>query len=293
MLSLKLFLLLTLISFSLQDSHCLITYGRCFAETQETNQKKAEKISNCEYESTYSGNTICNQCKDGYAHSQDSQRCVKFDNCIFLDGNDEKCSVCKEGYAVSYDQTKCISFPNCRKLQEGDTKCSDCVKHYHNNTEGKCERTLCSLYDENDKCTHCYDGYYLNKDKNCEKINIQYCLDVSSKDQNECTKCVGYLPIENKKCVIPEKLVEGCNQYDKDGKCSACTPDYEYKSGNCEFKGCSEGKKKYEYCGACEAGFYLEDGFCTSHKDGSKDTGAANINKIQHALIILILALLI
>ena len=172
MLSLKLFLLLTLISFSLQDSHCLITYGRCVAETQETNQKKAEKISNCEYESTSFGSTICNQCKDGYAHSQDSKRCVKFDNCIFLDGNDEKCSVCKEGYAVSYDQTKCISFTNCIKLQEGDTKCSNCVAHYHNNTEGKCERTLCSLYDENDKCTHCYDGYYLNKDKNCEKINI-------------------------------------------------------------------------------------------------------------------------
>ena len=42
-----------------------------------------------------------------------------------------------------------------------------------------------------------------------------------------------------------------------------------------------------------EAGFYEEGGFCTSHKDGSKDTGSANINKIQHALIILILALLI
>lgn len=293
MFNLKLLLLLTLISFSLQDSHCLITYEKCINKIEDPKLKKAEIIENCEYENEEG--THCYICKTGYSTSNDGSKCISFPHCFYFENGEEKCRTCEDGYALSYNQKECISFENCDQLGEGNNKCASCRYHYHNNTAGKCERTLCSNYNENEVCTSCFEGYYLKEDKTCEKINIKYCLEVSSSDPNECSTCTGDLPIVDKKCIVPETLVKGCSEYNTEGKCNYCTSDYELNSakGICEFKGCDNGKINHEYCAQCEAGFYMEDGLCTSYKDGSKDTGAANINKVEYSFIILILALLI
>lgn len=297
MFNLKLLLLLALISFSLQDSHCLIIYEKCSTKYEELQPKKAETIENCENEVEDEDGTYCFECKKDYSPSNDGTKCISFPHCEYFEDGEEKCEICEDGYALSYNKKECISFENCVQLGEGNNKCSRCIEYYHNNTAGKCERTLCSDYDENDVCTSCYDGYYLRDDKTCEKINIKYCLKVSSNDQNECMSCVNDLAIDDKKCVIPETLVKGCSRYNKEGKCTSCTSYYTLNSdkGICEFKGCDNGRIKSEYCYRCEAGFYSDegDGLCTSYKDGSKDTGAANINKVEYSLIILILALLI
>ena len=327
MFNLKLLLLLTLISFSIQDSNCLITYDEC---DWEPTTKRAEKISNCAYEFVYVGETYCFECQKDYALSGDKKKCISFENCRYLDSEDklcskcvdgyvlsnggskcipfphcdyleddtEKCGRCEDGYALSYDQKECKSFEGCEQLAEGDNKCSRCQLYYHNNTEGKCERTLCLYYDDNDVCAICIDGYYLNQNKVCEKINITYCLKVSDNDPNECIQCIEGLPSPvNKKCVVPETLVKGCKEYNNNGKCTTCVSDYKFipENNNCEFEGCTKGEKKNEYCLICKVGFYDEDDLCISYKDGSKDTSAnaANINKIKNALVFLILAFLI
>ena len=91
MFHLKLFLLLTLISFSLEDSHCLITYEYCYEE-KEPKQPKQTKISNCAYEDDEG--TYCYSCKDGYALTYDGQSCTNsISKCYELD-EQNKCKYC-------------------------------------------------------------------------------------------------------------------------------------------------------------------------------------------------------
>ena len=54
----------------------------------------------------------CDECKNGYAPSNDYSSCIKFDNCEYLNDNSH-CNYCKEGYSLSNDQTSCIKFDKC------------------------------------------------------------------------------------------------------------------------------------------------------------------------------------
>ena len=80
--------MLSLISLSLQDSHCLVSLEYC--EEEEENSKDPVKIEHC-YE-------------------------MKGD----------KCDDCLIGYAASYEGTSCLPFQNCNSLEEGNKNCAEC-----------------------------------------------------------------------------------------------------------------------------------------------------------------------
>ena len=259
MFNLKLLLLLAFLSFSHQDSHCVVTYEYCVKEIDYPDN----------YEPTRSSIPHC------------------------YDEENKLCLGCEDGYALSFDKKSCISFPNCEYLQQGDNKCEECEYYFHLNSEGKCERTTCLLYEDNDKdCKECFYGYYL-KDKKCIKIPKPYCISMSSTDENKCTGCLGNFPLVNGECLAPKNFIQGCYNYNIQEKCTICHQDYELKDGTCVFKGCSGNEKKYEECFFCEAGFHEDaDGICIGY-DGTKDaTDNAKSNKIEYALLMVILALI-
>ena len=252
MLDLKLLLLLNLLSFSLQDKHCLVTYEFCYlkgVDTEPENESQSE-IAHCEDE--YGG----------------------------------KCYYCEDDYAISYDGQKCISFKNCEQLDEGDKKCSECKYGFLPNSDGQCERSTCSKKNE-DVCTSCHRGYYL-KENQCQKITLPYCVEVSNSNENVCEECLYGISLLNGECVVPEKIIKGCVQYDTNGKCIECEEDfYTFNNGNCNFSGCSKGLTKIEYCGMCEVGFYEDDdGWCVGF-DGTKDTCKGM--GIKYALLALVI----
>jgi len=268
MFKLKSFLLIALLSISLQD-HCLATFEKCVPKNpQNDNDEQAEPDN-------------------------------KIGNCLYYDEVEEgKCIGCRIGYAVTFDGSQCISFPNCGLLKEGNKKCKECYEYFHPNSNGQCERTLCEEFEGN-VCKSCYNGYFLNNNKECEKITIPYCIKLDS--DGKCEECVNHDKGNDQgTCNIPATLIKGCMKYDKDGKCIQCNNDYNGPdgNGNCVFKDCEEeyGKEytKTEYCAACQVGydFDFESGECVAI-DGSNDTDASTLNKVEYAALIFILALLI
>ena len=254
MLDLKLLLLLNLLSFGLQDKNCLVKFEYCIPNS-------GVSVDESEYKSNI------DHCESDYEGA---------------------CSYCEDGYAVSYDKKKCISFQNCYSLDEGDKKCFSCRNGFLPNSNGQCERSTCSAK-SGDVCTSCHSGYYL-KDKKCQKITIPYCQLMLASNENECIECLEGISKSNGKCVAPEKVIKGCEQYDSNGKCTECDEEfYTFKNGNCEFNGCSNGWKKTEWCGMCNVGFYMDDdGLCMGY-DGTKDTSKGMGIKMKYALLALVI----
>ena len=254
----KSLLLVTLLSISVQE-HCLVKFEKCV----KTNSKPEEQ--------TEPTNKIAN--------------CAAYEN--------EKCVGCIFGYAVSYDESQCISFPNCALLESGNKKCDECYDYFYPNSKGQCERTLCSEFEDN-VCTSCYNGYYLNKDNECQKITIPYCIKLKS--DGKCYKCVNDDEgNEQGTCNIPATLMKGCEKYDKDGKCIYCNHYYSGpdENGNCVFKSCKADEKKIEHCPICQVGYdFNEKDECVAI-DGSTDAGSLISYKIEYAMLLFILALLI
>ena len=295
MFNLKYLLLLSLISFSIQDSHCLITYSYCLFES---------KIAHCSYEE----NNECVSCEDWYAISFDKKSCKPFQNCNQLAEGDNKCYQCESYYSLNTDgnceSERCssgyylkdktcqkISIPYCITVSSNkETECTTCFPGYYlkDNTCQKISIPYCMTVKstKETECTTCFPGYYL-KDNTCQKISIPYCEFVSDKNENECTSCLEGSPV-NGKCATP---IEGCSTYGQDGKCTDCDSEYEKKEdGSCVFIECKNGKK-ITTCDVCEVGFYKdEDNTCTGY-DGTKDSSAGK--KIKNYLLILALALII
>lgn len=262
MINLKVLIFSILISFSLQDSHCLINFEYC--DEKEDGKYEDEGSSN----------------EGGIAHCYDAQ--------------EGECKGCDEGFAISYEKNKCISFQNCESLKEGNNNCEKCIYNFHPNSEGKCERTLCQYYGDDDVCQVCFEGYYL-KNNQCEKITIPYCLTLDPSDETKCSTCLYYISMEkNGECIVAPTLIKGCTEYDTEGKCTQCDEEYSLKEGTCVFKTCPSGEIKYEYCKVCEAGYYTDvDGLCIGY-DGTKDKSAGSITGNQNVFIlILLLSLLI
>jgi len=333
-----------LISFSLQDSNCLVYYEKCeeqeeaypvkianckfgyldddgkeicdecnsgFAISDEYNNctKVDNTIENCIEYKLKDGKFVCSKCKDGYIRSDDQKKCRESKNCYRFQLNEngeEICDGCEKGYVLSNDKKSCIQFENCIILDEKDEKCIDCDEYFHPNANGKCERTQCEVYDDNNNnvCTTCYQGYYPNDDGKCEKIPVENCLKFDS-SRNKCVICLGDInPDSDGKCNLPSPLIKGCIKYGSDKKCTECInegEDYELTAGTCKVIDCKDGKKKYEYCLACKAGYYMEwdgerdDYICIGY-DGSMDTSSSDSssrNTVEYALLIFILAFLI
>ena len=254
MLNLKTLILLALISFSIQFEHCYVTNENCLdgAPSSGSYTPPTTTIQNCVSEL------------------------------------DNICYGCKEGFVPSTNGKSCISSPHCNKIEEDDKKCKKCETHYHPNSNGQCERTLCSSYKNNDVCDDCYEGYYL-KGTECKRITIPHCL---KWDETKCTECDFYATLtDDGKCTVRSNLIKGCYSYDNDGKCTYCDGYHGYtlnNNGGCDSKKCNN---RREYCGVCETGYYIDlDGKCMGY-DGTKDSAAGN--KIAYALLIVILALLL
>ena len=258
MLDLKLLLLLNLLSFSLQDKHCLVTFEGCYekGEATEPEYESQSEIAHCVYE--------------------------------YEEG---KCDYCEDDYLVSHDEQKCIPFKNCYQLDEGDKKCLYCKEGFLPNSDGQCERSTCSKKN-GDVCTSCYEGYYL-KENQCQKITLPYCVEVLNSNENKCERCLKGISKSNGECVAPEKIIKGCVDYDTKGKCTECDEDfYTFNNGNCNFNGCPTGQTKIEGCGMCEVGFYFDEDelLCVGY-DGTKDTSKGM--GIKYALLALVIFSLI
>ena len=329
MLNLKSLIILFLISFSFQDQNCLITYKYCeypepYKEIKITHCTEhnfddgieycekcengyvvsydekscievTKRIDHCISYSKSGEDFYCEGCENNYVlyYNSGNYECVKFDHCLSLiDYNDkDHCYSCIEGYALSNDRTSCKSFENCSQLDKEGTKCSKCYGYYHLNSDGRCEITLCSNY-ENNVCTACYNGYFLNDNKECQKITIENCLQLDS-SKKKCSKCIKNInPDSDGNCNI--NLIEGCNEYESNGICRSCYDDYELSSDGkkCEYH-CTGGKS-IEYCGICKPGYTRDkdDGICLGY-DGSKDSSSNERHKVQYALLSVILVLLI
>lgn len=288
-------ILLSLISLSIQDKNCLVYFEYCKGKEVYT-PVTTGKIDNCIlYDDD--DNNKCDECKNGYAVSYDKTKCLSFENCYNLDSEDKKCWNCKEGYAISSDG-KCVKFDNCYKLEDGNNqKCKYCRNsHFHPDSNGICQRTLCSNYDEKDVCTYCFDGYYLNDNKNCVEITIPNCIQVEDNDKTKCKTCIDrYSPQDDGKCYVPSNLIKGCIRYDKDGKCLVCEEDDYVKNGDtCTLKECKNGETKTEYCAVCKKGYddYESGDLCVNLADGSKDSSSTK-TIVDYSMLISILVLLI
>ena len=266
---------------------------------------KIEKpIDHCaSYNLISEGEYSCNSCEVDFIPSDDRKSCKESKNCEYSyhDGEKSYCSSCKKGYVLSFDRKSCKQFDNCDKLEQGDTKCSKCSdEHFHPNADGICERTLCKEYDAKDVCEKCFPGYYL-KDNQCEKITIPNCSELDEKNE-KCKTCLGGVikPDADGKCNLPSTLIKGCVQYDNNGQCSQCKyDDYEKTADgkSCKLKECKTGEEKKEKCAMCKIGYYREEDdndeyFCMGY-DGSRDTSSSIRNKVEYALLVFALLLLI
>lgn len=264
MLNLRPFLLLFLISFSFQDKNCLSRVRFC--------------VSNSDFE-------------------QQPEENGSIENCIeYNESDNQKCSQCKNGYALSSDYKRCVSFPNCKILEEGGDKCNICHKFFHPNANGQCIRTLCAIYNNdgqgNENCKSCFDGYYLKAENQCVKIPISNCKEYDATNE-ECTKCLDdVVPNTDGNC--NNAFIEGCKRY-RNGECTECDEEnYIPKDGTCEFKNCGSGERVFEDCKICKIGYEPgDDGICIGY-DGSKDTSSSSESiKVELAMIIFILTLLV
>ena len=253
------------------------------------------RIVHCTRYSKSGGDFDCDGCENNYVlyYNSNNYECVKFDHCIQLDDIEDKehCGWCEEGYVFSNDRKSCKSFANCYLLDAAGTKCSKCYDSYYLNSNGQCEKTLCTKY-SNNVCTDCNEGYYLNDKKECQKIPIENCLQLDD-SKKKCSECLaGIIPDDEGKCTLPSKLIEGCEEYEKNGDCRTCAYKYKLSSDKkkCEYQ-CTGGKS-IEYCGICKPGYYDDDGICLGY-DGSKDSSSNERHKVQYALLSIILLLLI
>lgn len=241
----------------------------------------------------------CDKCQDDYFPSGDKKSCIQIKNCedISNDYSESEtniiCYYCKSGFALSYDGKSCIKFDNCYKLKKDNTTCDKCNDLYHPNSNGQCELTLCTEYNNNNECTKCVGGYYINEQKKCQKIEKENCLELSN-DRKKCITCIGeghIVPDNEGNCILPPKIIKGCEDYDNDGKCIDCDEeDYEITAdGSCKFKECPNGGNKREYCAICKVGYITEkdgDGTCIGY-DGSKDSSSGR-NQVKYAFLLLL-----
>ena len=182
---------------------------------------------------------------------------------------------------------------------DDDKKCKECDEKFTLNSEGKCKRITCKVFDKNNKneCTECYPGYYV-KDKACKKITLPYCISLSSSNDNECLECLKGITKVDGKCVAPNKIIIGCSQYDGQGECINCMGGYtkNEEEKNCQFIACSDEQIKLDFCGACEVGFYydINDKICVGYNVTiDNNNNATKRNKIEYTFLLLIIALLI
>ena len=269
----KIILLINIISLSLQIKHCLRSYEICvecvdnYFVVQNEWQYVCSHIENC----IYLEKEQCLECSLGYevnASFQCESHFKLIDNCRNYDEDDKTiCIECIDGYALSNDHKSCKEYPNCRQLDKDD-KCILCAKHYMLNKTGECVKSLCEEED-NGICTKCSEGYFLDDGK-CHIIPIKNCLKF---EEDLCTECFHFavLSEERTECIL-DKLISGCNKVNEkdDTKCTHCSTGYELSEDNskCQLLNC---KKIEERCYQCEEGYFINKNGKTCSKSDEEE----------------------
>ena len=189
MINLTSFLLLTLLSFTLQIEHCKEASHMCQSQVTQYQNANIPKtaIPNCV--SYYKNN--CKMCKKGFALSNDERSCVSTSiaNCLQLANGNANCQVCYHGYYVKENQ--CVKLPAYCEFGSEDG-CYDCVRYAEEKKDGNDRITACELMniidgcksynEQRTKCETCDDGYSLSTDgssctfKGCGNENsVEYC----------------------------------------------------------------------------------------------------------------------
>ena len=205
--------------------------GKCYSNQEN------EKFKFCT--SVLSGK--CTGCEYGYFFDKDN-KCVSSLNC--LKSENGICLKCEEGYHLELDN-HCVNVEKC-KYSNAWGKCIECENNYYfDPKENKCllginQYKNCKTSDLNNNkfCKECKDDFYLSTpDKMCynntEKGLLYKCA-VSTKDGNECSKCINnyFVGVKDKKCV----KTENCAISENENKCIECD-DYlclDVKKQTCE-----------------------------------------------------------
>ena len=242
---------------------------------------------------------ICSVCEDNYLfNSQDvcESLLVGTAGCLtYIDvEGDSVCFKCNKNSYLSEDK-KCLLVPEDQRIEgckeySDDKTCSVCEtdQYLSENTCIPSEALDCLTQTDIKNCASCDVGRHLKENQDNETVNcvvntVGNCT-LFEKDADVCLQCeTGYYADEEGKCAVVLTTIEGCDVYENlTGKCSKCQTDLILASNK---ESCVEGDKssfggcsilRYNsdpVCVACEAGYFFENGKCTSCIDQSYGDG--------------------
>ena len=146
-MNIKQIILLSLVSFCYQASHCLEIKKACILYNSQPTT-----ISHC---ILFRGNQ-CLQCEENYSVYNDGTKCVNIPNCQNFE-SEEKCQNCTSYY--NFD-----SNGNCVKdyclIYDSNKNCIQCYPRFQLNSEKKCEKINIDycLQAEGNTCIECAAG---------------------------------------------------------------------------------------------------------------------------------------
>lgn len=179
----------------------------------------------------------CNECKLGF-YLQDN-KCWKnpegIPKCTHY--NDPKtCRRCVKGMYLKDNVCIAISstINNCENYI-GDQKCGECETGFlldFNNTCSSPTNPTCATYIDLENCKTCGANKILKKNEennriDCVDSGIENCFEAVIEGENtNCAKCIEQHVLNENKCTVPEKKIDGCNHYQSETECQECLQNY-------------------------------------------------------------------
>jgi hypothetical protein len=224
--------------------------------------------ANCMTIQTVNNELICAYCNTGYYLDNASCYVQKIDNCATYYPNVNTCSGCATGYSLLANV--CYQIPaNCKQigLLNGKTICSFCITGYYPDPQGVCigqNVQKCSIFEINTNiCLKCEVNFSLTAGNTCEaSAAIPNC---ATQEGTICKACISGFYLSNNICLAQD--IANCDKYtDNSNNCIACKTGYQLFVNACWATplGCNgyTFADGVVYCAACQANFYLENGFC-------------------------------
>ncbi len=217
-----------------------------------------------ECESLPSGITSCIQ----YKNANECTLCTKN---RFLENN--KCNEVRED----------LKMQNCM-FYKAEGECQKCEKDYYL-TGNECllaSAKNCKTYTDIATCKECEKEKGLILDTkgylNCETITKSNCKEFFQEENFPCKICnTNYYPDSNGDCIIANKLIDGCIEYESENKCTVCKKDRALSrdKAKCEIvlsvtndfdRNCSVYRNTLK-CSMCRPGAYFHNGQCVLCED--------------------------
>ena len=258
---------------------------------------------------------VCKTCKDGYTlvKGKYMQKCMKNelvgnenDGCAYYyDTSKSSCQECKRGYARDLKTDNCLkSVDYCEEIDNNE--CTRC-EQYYKLSDGICEKTSCSYFDEEGQCD-CQNGFYVVDNESCKKLPFKNC---KKGNANICTTCYKGFKLENNQCNFigyddeedddkdkgeeDEMTIPHCSypDYNDITKCGECEQNYDLNadSTQCNYV-CIEIE---EICSDCKDNYFLSSsGNCEIiDPDYVESESNAKFESIKFSSFILLISLMI